>query len=161
MDDTDGVWGRDITQQAASTTAGHAWWLKFVTLCKELSYVAQRVLAQVSSACTCERNWSAYDFVHGERRNRLLPERAEKLVYVFSNPRLAASAGAVDGGDAKFMPRGSPVMFQSTKSGIIHLWNIPLLHYSNIPLMESYQLCGRGSSAGYFTSTALTYKIPL
>jgi hAT family C-terminal dimerisation region len=105
-----GVWGPEITQQAASTMAGHAWWLKFGTSSKELSYVAQRVLAQVSSACACERNWSAYDFVHSERRNRLVPERAEKLVYVFSNLRLAARAGAVDGGDAKFMPWGSPMM---------------------------------------------------
>ena len=34
------------------------------------------------------RNWSAYDFVHSKKRNRLGPDRARDLVYVFTNMRL-------------------------------------------------------------------------
>ena len=33
-------------------------------------------------------NWSAYDFVHSKKRNRLGPDRARDLVYVFTNMRL-------------------------------------------------------------------------
>lgn len=43
---------------------------------------------QVSSASSCERNWSSYEFIHSKKRNRLNTERAEKLVYVHSNLRL-------------------------------------------------------------------------
>jgi hypothetical protein len=50
---------------------------------KELS-----LLSQVSSACSCERSWSAYDFIHNRRRNRLTAARARDLVYVFTNGRL-------------------------------------------------------------------------
>jgi hypothetical protein len=38
----------------------------------------------VSSACSCERNWYTYDYIHNKKRNRLEATRAEKLVYVFS-----------------------------------------------------------------------------
>lgn len=35
-----------------------------------------------------ERNWSAYDFIHCKKRNKLTPERANDLFFVFSNLRL-------------------------------------------------------------------------
>ena len=41
-----------------------------------------------SSAGACERNWSSYEFIHFEKRNKLSPERANDLVFVFSNLRL-------------------------------------------------------------------------
>ena len=53
-----------------------------------LARIAQRVTALVSSAGACERNWSTYDFIHSKKRNRLHPDRANDLVYVFTNSRL-------------------------------------------------------------------------
>ena len=50
--------------------------------------MAKRVTALVSSAGACERNWSTYDFIHSKKRNRLHPDRANDLVYVFTNLRL-------------------------------------------------------------------------
>jgi hypothetical protein len=44
----------------------------------------------ISSAGACERNWSTYDFIHCKKRNRLTPERANDLVFVFTNLQLAA-----------------------------------------------------------------------
>ena len=41
----------------------------------------------VASAGGCERNWSTYDFVTNGKRHKLLPERAEDLVYVHFNKR--------------------------------------------------------------------------
>jgi hypothetical protein len=46
-----------------------------------------RLLAQVPSASACERNWSAYKFVHSEKRNRLGKKRARDVVNAFQNLR--------------------------------------------------------------------------
>jgi len=54
----------------------------------ELRHVAIKVLAAMPSSSSCERNWSAYDFVHSKRRNKLSPAKAQDLVYVFSNKQL-------------------------------------------------------------------------
>ena len=46
-----------------------------------------RLLSQVPSASASERNWSAYKFVHSEKRTRLGKKRARDLVSVFQNLR--------------------------------------------------------------------------
>jgi hypothetical protein len=48
------------------------------------------------SSSACERNWSSYSFVHDKKRNRLLPERAEALVYVYTNSKLLAKGKLTD-----------------------------------------------------------------
>lgn len=68
------------------------WWESWGGEYPELQYVAMRVTACVSSAGACERIWSAYDFVHSKKRNRLDPDRAQDLVYVFTNKRLKKKA---------------------------------------------------------------------
>jgi len=40
--------------------------------------------------------WSTYDYIHNKKRNRLGPERARDLVYVFSNQRLVDKGNQVD-----------------------------------------------------------------
>ena len=52
-----------------------------------------KITAQPSTASACERNWSTYSFIHSKRRNKLAPERAADLVYVFSNARVVRSSG--------------------------------------------------------------------
>ena len=42
----------------------------------------------VFRARACERNWSAYEFVHSKKRNRSTPERENDLVYVFTQKKL-------------------------------------------------------------------------
>ena len=66
----------------------YQWWVMHGGECPELQRLAVRVLAMVSSAGACERIWSAYDFVHSKKCNRLDPDRAEDLVYVSANKRL-------------------------------------------------------------------------
>ena len=53
-----------------------------------LQTITRRILAQVCSISSCERNWSTYSFVHNKVRNRLHPSCAEDLVYIFTNSRL-------------------------------------------------------------------------
>lgn len=94
----DGGWGRPVVVDAARHMPAHKWWSQYGPACnaKELAQFAASILAQVTSACSCERNWSHYDFVHSRRRNRLDPERANDLVYVFSNLRLTENYQRVD-----------------------------------------------------------------
>ena len=53
-----------------------------------LSTLATRLLSQVASSSSAERNWSTYGFIHSVKRNRLGAAKAEDLVYVHSNLRL-------------------------------------------------------------------------
>ena len=55
---------------------------------KALQTIARRILAQVCSISSYERNWSTYSFVHNKVRNRLHPSRVEDLVYIYMNSRL-------------------------------------------------------------------------
>jgi hypothetical protein len=66
----------------------HLWWFTSGSVGKLLPRIARRILAQVVSLSSCERNWSSYSFVHSKARNRLLPSRAEDLVYVYTNSRV-------------------------------------------------------------------------
>ena len=61
-----------------------------------LQKVAGKVLSRVASACSCERNWSTFEFLHSKKRNRLEPSRANDLVYVFSNLRLINRVRSVE-----------------------------------------------------------------
>jgi hypothetical protein len=66
----------------------HLWWYTSGSVGKLLSRIARRILAQVVSSSSCERNWSSYSFLHSKARNRLLPSHAEDLVYVYTNLRV-------------------------------------------------------------------------
>ena len=55
---------------------------------KALQTITRRILTQVCSISSCERNWGIYSFVHNKVRNRLQPSRAEDLVYIYTNSKL-------------------------------------------------------------------------
>ena len=65
------------------------WW-------PELALVGMRVLSQVISASSCERNWSAHGHIHSKIRNRLDPATNEKLVYVYSSSKIVAATRDAD-----------------------------------------------------------------
>ncbi len=54
------------------------------------------VLSQVISASRCERNGSAHGHIHSKMRNRRDPATTEKLVYVYSNNKMAAAPRDAD-----------------------------------------------------------------
>ena len=83
----------DPKQQKCSP---YAWW-DFEGACgKLLAPIAKRILARTVSTSSCERNWSSYSFVHDRKRNRLLPKRANDLVFVYTNSRLLATSKLTD-----------------------------------------------------------------
>jgi hypothetical protein len=66
----------------------HLWWFISGSVGKLLPRIAWRILAQVVSSSSYERNWNSYSFVHSKARNRLLPSHVEDLVYVYINSRV-------------------------------------------------------------------------
>jgi hypothetical protein len=52
-----------------------------------LSRLADRILHTLANSVPCERNFSAINFVHSLVRNRLTPERVDKLLYIQINRR--------------------------------------------------------------------------
>ena len=66
------------------------WWVCHGTNGVHLQALAIRILSQVASSSSAERNWSTYGFIHSVKRNRLGSQKAEDLVYVHSNLLLAS-----------------------------------------------------------------------
>lgn len=83
-----GLFGDPWHLDAIKRVSAPIWWKEYGGETVELQHVATRVLSVAASSGSCERNWSAFDFVHTKRRNRLNPSRAADLVYVFCNMRL-------------------------------------------------------------------------
>lgn len=84
----EGRFGTANAKANASKMPAWRWWMQYGSDTPQLQKVAIKVLAQCSSACSCERNWSSYGFIHSKSRNRLRASRARDLVFVFSNLRL-------------------------------------------------------------------------
>ena len=64
------------------------WWIVHGTSAPMLQSIALKLLGQPCSSSCCERNWSTYNFIHFMKRNKLTPQIAEDLVYVYNNLRL-------------------------------------------------------------------------
>ena len=80
------------------------WWKSWGSAaCPELTTVAMRILAQLCSASSAERVWSAYGRVHTDARNRLSKYRAKKLVKVYFNGRALDKARKVEWESQAFM----------------------------------------------------------
>jgi hypothetical protein len=75
---------------------GWKFWQQWGQQVLELQTVGVTVLSQCSAASACERNLSTYDFIHSKKRNRLTPQRAQDLVHVFSDLRLAHKVNNIE-----------------------------------------------------------------
>ena len=69
------------------------WWTCHGANGVYLQSPATRILSQVASSSSAERNWSTYGFIHSVKRNRLGSEKTEDLVYVHSNLCLVSRKG--------------------------------------------------------------------
>ncbi|KAG6949421.1 hypothetical protein JG688_00014629, partial [Phytophthora aleatoria] len=52
-----------------------------------LQDIALQLFRCAASCAPSECNFSAYAFIHSKLRNRLAPDRVEKLVYIFCNAK--------------------------------------------------------------------------
>ena len=83
-----GRFGKAACVMNMELMSGWSWWSTYGGAHPEIQRVAMDILSLVGGACSCERNWSVFDFIHSKKRNKLSPEKAEELVYIFSNLRL-------------------------------------------------------------------------
>ena len=77
-----------LSRSSAPKMAPASWWRLYGAATPLLQKVAIRVLSQVTSASSCERNWSSFEYIWSKKRNRLTPKKATKLVWVHCNARL-------------------------------------------------------------------------
>ena len=64
------------------------WWNFHGGEVPNIQKLAIKILSQVASSSSTERNWSTYGFIHSVKRNKFGSKKAEELVYVHSNLRL-------------------------------------------------------------------------
>ena len=64
------------------------WWATHGATCPLLQKLALRIISQVTSSSSCERNWSTYGNLYSLKKSRLEQSRAEAMVYVHTNLRL-------------------------------------------------------------------------
>jgi hypothetical protein len=64
----------------------HQWWHRVGG--NALPKIAKRILSLTCSASSCERNWSMYSFVHSKSRKHLRVDKAEALVYIYTNSKI-------------------------------------------------------------------------
>jgi hypothetical protein len=72
----------------------HQWWHRVGG--NALPKIANRILSLTCSTSSCERNWSMYLFVHNKSHNRLEVDKAEALVYIYTNSKLLLQKPGAD-----------------------------------------------------------------
>ncbi|XP_061374176.1 uncharacterized protein LOC133316444 [Gastrolobium bilobum] len=88
FNESDGDFGRNIAIRERTKVMPDKWWELYGFGEPNLRKLAIRILSQTCSASGCERNWSAFEQIHSNRRNRLEHKRLNDLVYVRYNLRL-------------------------------------------------------------------------
>jgi hypothetical protein len=83
----------DISLEERRTIDPVKWWTSHGENGVYLQILATRILSQVASSSSAERNWSTYGFIHSVKRNRLGSKKAGDLVYVHSNLCLVSCRG--------------------------------------------------------------------
>ncbi|XP_074336689.1 uncharacterized protein LOC141673859 [Apium graveolens] len=82
------IFGNADSIEDRGTMDPKMWWLVHGASAPNIQKIALKLLGQPCSSSCCERNWSTYSFIYSVRRNKILPTRAEDLVYVHTNLRL-------------------------------------------------------------------------
>jgi Protein of unknown function (DUF 659)/hAT family C-terminal dimerisation region len=89
LKEREGAFGSEIAWQSAKEVDAITWWN---ALHKEqypdLTALARHALSVAPTTGAAERNWSAFGFIHCKRRNRLLNDRVEKLIFIYWNLRM-------------------------------------------------------------------------
>ncbi|KAK9048033.1 hypothetical protein SSX86_033004 [Deinandra increscens subsp. villosa] len=86
--DSVGQFGSPAAIRARTKVAPHIWWRTYGIDTSLLQTFAMTVLSQTCSASPCERNWSAFDNLHSKKRNCLLQQKLNDLVFIQYNTRL-------------------------------------------------------------------------
>ncbi|KAF1895993.1 hypothetical protein Lal_00046749 [Lupinus albus] len=80
--------GRPAAIRERSKVMPDQWWETYGCRTPNLQKLAVRFLSQTCSASGCERNWSVFEHIHTNKRNRLEHQKLNDLVFVRYNLRL-------------------------------------------------------------------------
>ncbi|XP_019432948.1 PREDICTED: uncharacterized protein LOC109339874 [Lupinus angustifolius] len=80
--------GRQVAIRERTTVRPDQWWESYGCGAPNLQQLAIRILSQTYSSSGCERNWSVFEHIHSNKRNRLEHQKLNDLVYVRYNLRL-------------------------------------------------------------------------
>jgi len=89
-----GSFSNELNWNAAYNMDPVLWWQSlFSSSYPELTALAKWALCIAPTTGAAERNWSAFGHIHSKKRNRLLNERVNKLVYIYWNLRIKERIG--------------------------------------------------------------------
>uniref|UniRef100_A0A1J3HT39 BED-type domain-containing protein n=1 Tax=Noccaea caerulescens TaxID=107243 RepID=A0A1J3HT39_NOCCA len=83
-----GMFGCNLAMEARETVSPGLWWEQFGDSAPVLQRVAIRILSQVCSGYSLERQWSTFQQIQWERRNKIEREMLNNLAYVNQNLKL-------------------------------------------------------------------------
>ncbi|GAB2265118.1 hypothetical protein Dimus_037802 [Dionaea muscipula] len=86
-----GMFGCNLAKEARDAVAPGLWWEQFGDSAPVLQRVAVRILSQVCSTSSFDKQWSTFQQMHSEKRNKIDKEALSNLVYVSYNLRLASA----------------------------------------------------------------------
>ncbi|XP_023736928.2 uncharacterized protein LOC111884863 [Lactuca sativa] len=86
--DLSGQFGSPAAKRSMTKVAPYIWWRSYGIDTPILRKFAITVLSQTCSASPCERNWSTFDNLHSKKRNCLLQQKLNELVFIQYNIRL-------------------------------------------------------------------------
>ncbi|XP_028095818.1 disease resistance protein RPM1-like [Camellia sinensis] len=123
----------------------YTWWCAYGTYAPSLQKLALRLLVQPAFSSCCERNWSTYSFIHSVRRNKMVPQRAEDLVFIHSNLRLLSRRSS------QYL-QGETKMWDIAGDNFDSLDDIGMLGIANLsldePAMEAILFTDEGEDGG-------------
>ncbi|XP_010510891.1 PREDICTED: uncharacterized protein LOC104787085 isoform X1 [Camelina sativa] len=83
-----GLFGCNLAMEARASVSPGLWWEQFGDSAPVLQRVAIRILSQVCSGYNLERQWSTFQQMHWERRNKIDREILNNMMYVNQNLKL-------------------------------------------------------------------------
>ncbi|KAF1871493.1 hypothetical protein Lal_00020287 [Lupinus albus] len=84
-----GMFGCNLAKEARNTVAPWLWWEQYGDSAPALQRVSIRILSQVCSTFSFQRQWSTFRQIHLEKRNKIDREILNDIVYINYNLKLA------------------------------------------------------------------------
>ncbi|XP_019417226.1 PREDICTED: uncharacterized protein LOC109328281 [Lupinus angustifolius] len=84
-----GMFGCNLAKEARNTVAPWLWWEQYGDSAPGLQRVSIRILSQVCSTFSFQRQWSTFRQIHSEKRNKIDREILNDIVYINYNLKLA------------------------------------------------------------------------
>ncbi|XP_058768459.1 uncharacterized protein LOC131642205 [Vicia villosa] len=83
-----GHFGLNEAVRQRANVAPAEWWRRYGAKTPNLQLLAIKILSLTCSSSGCERNWSAFEYIHSKKRNRLEHQMLQDLVFIKYNQNL-------------------------------------------------------------------------